>query len=106
MTEVLLPLQPEDEVRRLRLQESIDQESKAKPPVRENPLTQRVLEPGVPIRLLCQVCQYEWDFPWEKGMLVEVALARMKSHLICPRCGNKSHARKKAILMLPEKDKE
>ena len=104
MVDALLPLPPEDEIRRLRLQESIDQDSKAKPPVRENPLTQRVLEPGVPIRLRCQVCQHEWDFPWEKGMLLDACLARMKGHLICPRCGNKSRARKKAILMVPRKE--
>ena len=34
MTNALLPLPPEDEIRRLRLQESINQDSKPKPPVR------------------------------------------------------------------------
>ena len=93
MVDALLPLPPEDEIRRLRLQESIDQ-------VR----MQRVLLHGVPLRLRCQVCQHEWDFPWERGMLLDACLARMKAHSICPRCGNKSRARKKAIVMVLEKE--
>jgi hypothetical protein len=97
----LLPLQPEDEVRRLRLQESIDQDRKPEPLARPH----RVLEQGVPLRLRCQVCQHEWDFLWEKGMLVDAFLVRMKGYRICPRCGNKSRAKSKAILMVPQKDR-
>ena len=82
MVDALLPLPPEDEIRRLRLQESIDQDSL----VRGNPLTQRVLEPGVPLRLRCQVCQHEWDFPWERGMDIDAFLRRMKGYQNCPRC--------------------
>ena len=65
---------------------------------------QRTVEPGPPLILHCQVCQHEWEFPWERGMLVDAFLARIKGYLACPRCGNKSRARKKAILMLPEKE--
>ena len=95
MTGVMLPLQPEDEVRRLRLQESIDQDKLAWQ-------KQRVLGPGVPLRLLCQVCQHEWEMPWALGMLLDAFLARIKGNLICPKCGNKSRARKKAILVVPQ----
>lgn len=99
MTDVLLPLPPEDEIRRLRLQQSIDEDRKP------NPLVQRVLEPGLPLRLRCQVCQHKWDFPWEKGMLVEVMLARLKANLVCPRCGTKSRrGGKKNIVILPSKE--
>ena len=65
---------------------------------------QRVLEPGVPIRLRCQVCEHEWDFPWERGMLLDAFLARIKAYRICPACGNESRARKKAILIVSEKE--
>ena len=106
MMNALLPLPPEDEVRRLRLQESIDQDSKAEPLVKQNPLKQRVLEPVVPLRLRCQVCEHEWDLPWERGMLADALLSRMKAYLICPRCGNKSRARKKTILLVPQKEAE
>ena len=65
---------------------------------------QRVLEPGVPLRLLCQACGYEYVLPWEKGMLFEAMLARLKGYRICPSCGNKSRARNKAVVILPEGD--
>ena len=61
---------------------------------------ERVLEPGVPLRLRCQVCQHEWDFHWERGMNLYALAARAKGYDICPRCGNKSRARNKAILIL------
>lgn len=96
MTDALLPLPPEDEVRRLRLQESIDEDARADPLPW---LKHRVLEPGAPLRLHCQACQHEWDMPYEKGMLVDAFIARMKGNLICPRCGNKSRAKKKAIVV-------
>lgn len=64
---------------------------------------QRMLEPGVPLRLLCQVCKHEWDFPWEKGMLMSVLTARLRGHVICPSCGNKSRAKNKAIVLIPQK---
>lgn len=64
----------------------------------------RVLEPGVPLRLRCQVCQHEWDIPWEQGMLIDALLARMRGHRICPACGNNSRGRKKAILVVPRKE--
>ena len=104
MMNALLPLPPEDEVRRLRLQESIDQDSKAEPLVKQNPLKQRVLEPVVPLRLRCQVCEHEWDLPWERGMRVDVMVARMKAYRVCPSCGNKSRARKKEILFVTRKE--
>jgi hypothetical protein len=96
----LLPLSPEDEVRRLRLQESIDQDTKPEPLA----LQRRALEQGVPLRLLCQVCQHEWDLTWERGMLLDALVDRIKGYRSCPRCGNKSRARSKAILMVPQKE--
>ena len=62
---------------------------------------ERVLGPALPLRLRCQVCQHEWDLPWEKGMLVSAFLARRKGNSVCPRCGNKSRARTEAIVMVP-----
>ena len=61
----------------------------------------RVLEPGEPLRLLCQVCQHEWDFPWEKGMLLEVLVVRMNANRLCPSCGNRSRAKNKGIMWIP-----
>ena len=66
-------------------------------------MEKRVLEPGLPVRLRCQVCEHEWDFPWERGMLVEALLARMKAYLICPQCGNK---RRQQIVLVPQKVQE
>ena len=64
----------------------------------------RVLEPGPPLLLHCQVCQHEWDFPWEKGMNLAALAARAEGYGVCPSCGNKSKARKKAILIVPQKE--
>ena len=65
---------------------------------------ERVLEPGIPLRLRCQVCQHEWDFPWERGMNLAALAARAAGYGICPRCGNTSRARNKAILIVPRKE--
>lgn len=98
MTDALLPLDPEDELRRLRLQQSIDQDTKVPPAVSRE---RRTLTSGVPLRLRCQVCNHEWDLPWEQGMLVDVFVTRIRGYLVCPKCGNKSRARKKTILLVP-----
>ena len=70
----------------------------------EDKANRRVLEPGVPLLLRCQVCQHEWDFPWERGMNLSALAARAEGYGVCPRCGNKSRARKKAILIVPRKE--
>jgi rubredoxin len=61
----------------------------------------RVLEPGVPLRLRCQACGHEWDFPWERGMLAEALVTRMKAYCMCPACGNRGKAKNKRVLLIP-----
>ena len=59
--------------------------------------TERKLLEGLPLR--CQACGHRWHFTTEKGIIVEAFIARLAGNLICPKCGNHSKARKKAIMI-------
>ena len=99
MTDVLFPMPPEDEIRRLRLQESIDQDKTPQDPV--SMAYRRILDPGIPLRFQCRACQHKWDFPWEKGMNLDALAARMQGYMVCPRCGNQRRDWKKGVVLAP-----
>ena len=55
------------------------------------------LTQGLP--LLCQTCGHRWLFQPETGLIVEHVVALLKANRLCPKCGNHSKARGKAILI-------
>lgn len=49
------------------------------------------------VRLRCLECSHEWDEHLDLPMEAGAAIERMDSWLTCPRCGNKSRSKKKAV---------
>lgn len=52
--------------------------------------------------LRCGACGHEWPEICELPMPVEAWLQRARAWCICPKCGNTSNARGKAVLMLTD----
>ena len=52
---------------------------------------------GLP--LLCQACGHRWHFTAEKGIIAEAFIALLSANRICPKCGNRSKAAKKCIVI-------
>ena len=57
----------------------------------------RELTKGLP--LLCQSCGHRWRFRPEIGTHIEAFIALMRANCICPRCGNRSRASGKGVLI-------
>ena len=53
-----------------------------------------------PIIFGCQSCSYRWTRTFTLPIVLDAFVSRMKVEGICPKCGNKSKAFRKSILIL------